>query len=278
MDDHSTDNTIKVLESYQAKDKRIKWYNRPENRPKGANACRNYGLEISTGEFVIFYDSDDLMLHNKLEMALSAIKKNDFVVTRSLNFKEDRYFEIPNYPPAGYHFNLQDFFAARFFWITDDVLIRKQAINNLRFDETLQSGQEYNFFCQMLLCTVKGISLTEVTSHRRLHSNSIQATQKKEELKLHTNRYDSYRKTFLLAQQQLGKPEKRFLLKRITKHILGLRRLGKSPTELKNLLNLLKDSMSRYEFIILLFADQFVKITGRGDTFFAKYIEKRMQP
>jgi glycosyltransferase involved in cell wall biosynthesis len=278
VDDHSTDATIAVLEAYRLKDKRIKWVSRPNDRFKGANACRNYGFELSKGEVVLFYDSDDLMLPHKLQVSVETLGKCDFVVSRSLNFENSRFMEIPNYPPPDYTFNLPDFFAARVFWITDDVLIKRQAIKKITFDETLQSGQEYNFFCCMLMHTVKGISLPQVTSHRRLHAKSIQSSQAKQESILHSNRYCTYRKTLMMAFHVLDKPEKRFLVRRITKHILGLIRLGIQPPELKNLLNLLKGSLTGFELLIFRSACQFVKFTRCGDTFFAKYIEKRMRP
>jgi len=42
VDDGSTDDTDKVLAAYCKKDSRFQYYHRPKNRPKGANACRNY--------------------------------------------------------------------------------------------------------------------------------------------------------------------------------------------------------------------------------------------
>ena len=44
-DDGSTDNSIEIIQEYVTKDTRFKLFTRPANRPKGANACRNIGLE-----------------------------------------------------------------------------------------------------------------------------------------------------------------------------------------------------------------------------------------
>jgi len=87
IDDGSTDETNSLLTKYCAKDSRFQYQHRPNNRPKGANACRNYGFELSKGEYINWFDSDDLMMINKLELQVENILKNncDFVIAKSIN-------------------------------------------------------------------------------------------------------------------------------------------------------------------------------------------------
>ena len=47
VDDGSRDNTSKLLKSYVQKDSRFQYHHRSSKRLKGANACRNYGFELS---------------------------------------------------------------------------------------------------------------------------------------------------------------------------------------------------------------------------------------
>ena len=68
VDDGSTDNTEEILKNYIKKDKRFQYHQRPKDKPKGANACRNYGISISNGDFLLVMDSDDL-LHDFLSLA-----------------------------------------------------------------------------------------------------------------------------------------------------------------------------------------------------------------
>ena len=49
VDDGSSDYTEQLMEFYTQKDPRIIFVRRPDNRPKGANACRNYGFEFKQG-------------------------------------------------------------------------------------------------------------------------------------------------------------------------------------------------------------------------------------
>lgn len=56
VDDKSTDLSLKMLKEYTLKDKRVKVF---ENPSRGVSAARNFALEICSGEYVLFVDSDD---------------------------------------------------------------------------------------------------------------------------------------------------------------------------------------------------------------------------
>ncbi|MFT5892137.1 MAG: glycosyltransferase involved in cell wall biosynthesis, partial [Dokdonia sp.] len=66
VDDGSSDATFQVVTAFAKADSRIKLHKRPEQLLKGANACRNYGFEMSEGAYVNWFDSDDLMLETHL--------------------------------------------------------------------------------------------------------------------------------------------------------------------------------------------------------------------
>lgn len=90
VDDYSTDNTIEILEQ-QYNDKRIMVRSRPEILPKGAPSCRNYGLSITKGEYVVFFDADDLISLDCLEKRvdyLSCHEELDFVVSPAQFFRD----------------------------------------------------------------------------------------------------------------------------------------------------------------------------------------------
>ena len=92
VDDGSTDTTLVTLENYCNKDSRFQFYSRPKNRVKGANACRNYGYSKSKGEFIQWFDSDDIMHTNHLEEKMKVFEQNpnlDFVVCNYKTFLVD---------------------------------------------------------------------------------------------------------------------------------------------------------------------------------------------
>ena len=91
VDDQSTDDSFLVMKEFQAKDNRIQAYKRPLELKKGANACRNFGFTKSSGAYIKWFDSDDIMLPNHLETAFQTLVDNslDFVVTDTLNFNHN---------------------------------------------------------------------------------------------------------------------------------------------------------------------------------------------
>ena len=77
VDDASTDNSIKIINSYVRDDKRIKLIQSSSNFG-GPARPRNIGIRESKGEYIAFCDNDDLWENNKLEMQLNQIIKNNF--------------------------------------------------------------------------------------------------------------------------------------------------------------------------------------------------------
>ena len=64
IDDHSTDNTITIIEKLQKKDKRIILLKNKQR--KGTLITKNIGVYKSKGEFLLFVDPDDIISENIL--------------------------------------------------------------------------------------------------------------------------------------------------------------------------------------------------------------------
>jgi glycosyltransferase involved in cell wall biosynthesis len=74
IDDGSTDGTAEIVKSFV--DKRIKYFYQ-EN--KGLSGARNAGFGLSSGEYLIFLDSDDLLEPACLEKSVAFLdKKQEF--------------------------------------------------------------------------------------------------------------------------------------------------------------------------------------------------------
>src|SRR5690606_10858035 len=85
VDDGSTDGTAHLMAGYMERDTRFRYYHRPVERPKGPCSCRNYGFEQSKGDYVNFFDSDDLLKPEAYENALTSFKDNtDAVIMNSV--------------------------------------------------------------------------------------------------------------------------------------------------------------------------------------------------
>ncbi len=91
VDDGSTDNTVEVLEEFSGKDERIHFFLR-DRLPKGPSICKNIGSEKARGDFLIFWDSDDIMAPWCVENRVAFLIKNpelDFAFFQILEFDEN---------------------------------------------------------------------------------------------------------------------------------------------------------------------------------------------
>lgn len=82
IDDGSTDGAYEMMLEYASRDNRVKPHLRTK-LPKGAQTCRNYGLELAKGEYIIFFDSDDYIVSSCLQKRINEMKKRsdiDFLV------------------------------------------------------------------------------------------------------------------------------------------------------------------------------------------------------
>ena len=100
VDDCSTDNSYKILEEYLQKDSRIRILRQEQNRKQGA--ARNKGLEVATGEYIWFVDSDDYIDTKACQILYNAIKEFDvdLLCFSALQFTEknnSRQFSYSHY-------------------------------------------------------------------------------------------------------------------------------------------------------------------------------------
>ncbi|PLX64474.1 MAG: glycosyl transferase [Vibrio alginolyticus] len=79
VDDRSTDNTWKVIQTYADKYDNIHAYQNKENL--GAGASRNFAIKKAKGRFIAFLDSDDLWMENKLAEQIPFMLENNYPLT-----------------------------------------------------------------------------------------------------------------------------------------------------------------------------------------------------
>jgi teichuronic acid biosynthesis glycosyltransferase TuaG len=75
IDDHSTDNTVEIINEFVKNDPRIKLLSTPQNSG-GPALPKNVGIENATGEYVAFLDHDDEWLPKKLEKQLEIFNRS----------------------------------------------------------------------------------------------------------------------------------------------------------------------------------------------------------
>lgn len=162
VDDGSTDSTWSVLQTYTEKDNRIKIVKR-QGEPKGANRCRNQGVEHCTGDYVLFLDSDDLIGNTCIENRINYINKYpqlDFIVFPEVGFiknpKEDN-FHLKHIIKS--ESDIKAFLSNKTTWLTSGPTIKKSFFNTIKFNEQLQKGQDWDLYTRCLLKNPKYVKV-----------------------------------------------------------------------------------------------------------------------
>jgi glycosyltransferase involved in cell wall biosynthesis len=233
VDDGSRDNTDEVVGTYVEKDARFKYIIRSGDYLSGGNGARNFGLDLAKGDYIVFFDSDDLMTEDHLQVKYDLVTSGDFDfgVTRT------KYFNYTNeYIDRYYNFKTEDisrenYILQRINWLTLDVIIVSSVAKSIRFNENIKIGQEYNYFSKLVCLTTKGIFLDKTVSLRRHHDNSKRTTLAKG---IHYPKNQSVTNWYIFIDTKdfLNLENQKLLLNKSYRTLLGHKRI---PIEINRL-------------------------------------------
>ncbi|CAM3645999.1 glycosyltransferase [Flavobacterium gelidilacus] len=274
VDDGSTDNTKEILKTYLLNDKRFKYFERPLDRLAGGNAARNYGFEKSSGEFIQWFDSDDLMHEDLLGEKVAILIANpecDYCLSKMTAFKKRGNIRInikeTNIIATKF---LEDYLRKIIAVGTPTSLWRKSILNKVElFDESLKQSQDLEFHSRIFFNFPNYCFINKSLIFYRTDQNSI------------SNRFfinlEEYLDSFLEVRRRiikLDKFNKEIALIEI-KEILGILRyclaskryvLGKKIIVFLRANCNFTDIRVKLEGIFLFYS--LFKLLGRGDTKF----------
>ena len=148
VNDGSRDNSLDVLQSLAEKDARIKVIDKPNG---GVSSARNAGMDIATGEYIAFVDSDDWVHKDFFALTIEAIRKNNvnIVVAKSQNVYSDDTSSKDMALPA-FHVSTVSAYDAM---VTDGYIRRspwgriyqKASIGMIRFPLNIHFGEDAIF-------------------------------------------------------------------------------------------------------------------------------------
>ena len=137
IDDGSTDSCLSILREYEKLDSRIKILTQ-ENAKQGA--ARNRGLEIATGEFITFVDSDDWLELDYCELLYNAAQKYNVNIAASSTTRDYKH-KVKNHlklKEEKVYYGVNEIIQAlEYNYITGSKLYRFEPIKNLRFEENV---------------------------------------------------------------------------------------------------------------------------------------------
>lgn len=163
IDDGSTDRSREICEKLCEIDKRIKLVLKEH---EGVSAARNTGIDVSTGKYLFFLDSDDLIHPQLLEELCRLLEDNHtMIATVGLYYADKGKFQKPtewkyedvdtleNFYLSNEKAKKHQFFThpkTRLYAIGGKLILRSK-IDTLRFDEKLTHGEDTWFVYQMLM-------------------------------------------------------------------------------------------------------------------------------
>lgn len=184
VNDGSTDNSLEILKGY--KDKRIKIFSQ-EN--KGPSATRNRGLKEAEGEYVAFFDADDIVTPVMYEKMLDiAIKEDLDIVMCGFQYFPHKVVRIPDFKsnmvvdPITFlsknkkiHTTSDLCFSWRFIFKKSFLLN-----NNLQFIESIKYGEDMVFNLRAIMKTKRIFLIPEpLYLYRVDNPNSIMSKKYK---------------------------------------------------------------------------------------------------
>jgi glycosyltransferase involved in cell wall biosynthesis len=173
VDDGSTDDTREMIKAVTDKQDKVKYYCRPH---LGACAARNFGLKQAKGEYIGFFDSDDLWPANYIEAMIKALKTSpDFgaAYSRIMRYKDGKIhgqYGAMHSPPSGSI--TIDLFTGKPFILPSSTIFRKEAWTGISWDEALKNRQDLDVFLR-ISTRIKFIYVPEIYAIHRKHNNSI---------------------------------------------------------------------------------------------------------
>lgn len=160
IDDGSSEETLSLLKEYEPIDK-VKVFHR-DILPKGAQTCRNIGLNNAKGEFIVFLDSDDWMPKFALEQRVEYMQSHnelDFAVFPFTSFKNQPY---DNLGPVRGGVNIKGddleyfLYASLPFAVWTNIYRRESLVHKgIKWDINIKSLQDSDFNINSILSGFK---------------------------------------------------------------------------------------------------------------------------
>lgn len=175
VDDGSTDQSVQIIKK---KDLDNVFVIKQSN--KGVSAARNKGVKKARGEFIVFFDADDLMSYDFIEKRVNELnndKEIGFVCGRvkSFNHSNDELYEVA-FGAAGNVINEVLFYQSNINTCPSNYMYRTDTLKKfeLLFNENLFSSADRFFLIEVASRNIKGKLLkTGGELLYRKHSDSM---------------------------------------------------------------------------------------------------------
>ncbi|ESQ81407.1 hypothetical protein AEAC466_21495 [Asticcacaulis sp. AC466] len=183
-DDASSDDSVQIASDFAALDSRVKVLAAESN--SGPARARNRAVDVATGDWIAIVDSDDILHPDRLLHLLNGAAREQADIVAD----ELMYFHDGPRLPTTLMFSGR--YADAPFSVTADLfvrcnsgeadlpnlgylkpMIRSSVVSNLRYDETLKIGEDYDFLLRAILSGATFVVFPIPSYFYRRHGQSI---------------------------------------------------------------------------------------------------------
>lgn len=193
VDDHSTDNSLKIAQRYSSENVHIY-----SNSKKGGNSARNYAFEKCNGEYIKFMDADDYctnyMIEKQMERMLKDGDENTLIFSPVKMLYPDGHLFLPpreidkDYTP-GIELLIDIWRGKGWNCPHCHLMHRNLFLKSGGWDETIIKNQDGEFFARVANSATKVLSVNYVYAVWRQTGNGVSS---KNSLKPLTSTLETY--------------------------------------------------------------------------------------
>jgi len=151
VNDGSTDNTSEVVAPF-LHDKRIRYI---EQENKGLSGARNTGIKYAKGKYLVFLDSDDLILPDKLQIQSTYLDQHpeiDVVFSDSQWFVEDDFNDTRPVTFPIYTGDVLPHLLFGNFIHVNSVMVRTERVKSIGcFDESFKELEDWDLWMRLAI-------------------------------------------------------------------------------------------------------------------------------
>ena len=174
VDDCSTDNSAQIIAKYKESHPEIVYFLQPKNM--GAGAARNKALELASGQYVAFLDSDDLWLPKKTERQIKPMQeKNSPFSYAAIEMMDEESKTIKGKrnlkETCNYKYLLHNTIIA-----TSSVIVDRTVLGDFRMP-LRRGGQDYATWLKLLRGGAVAYGINETLVRYRVSNNSLSSNK-----------------------------------------------------------------------------------------------------
>jgi glycosyltransferase involved in cell wall biosynthesis len=183
VNDGSTDHTAAIAKSWVEKDDRFSYVYKENG---GLSSARNKGVELSSGDYILPFDSDDKLHLDFLQKAMDVLSENqniEVLSTRVQHFGvKDNVLELPEYSYE--QLLIRNCFIAC-------SIFKKSTFDRVGgYDENLKSFEDWEFWIRALKDGGHHYEINEVLYYYRKHKSDSLSNRFRKDKEFYESIYD----------------------------------------------------------------------------------------